>query len=96
MLHRILKPVYFFQPLMSRAEVFKVGVTHYFKPDNSRKLLNYYPIVSPEEGQRRMCEYWRKKTENRRKSVFHQLIVNWIFILISFVVILVGYGFATK
>eukprot|EP00124_Ichthyophonus_hoferi_P004092 Ihof_evm1s411 gene=Ihof_evmTU1s411 len=31
MLHRLIGPIYNFQPLLTRAEVNKIGVTHYFK-----------------------------------------------------------------
>ena len=43
-LHKWISPIFNFQPL-TRAEIFKISVTHYFNPKNIQKDLNYYPII---------------------------------------------------
>ncbi len=35
-IHKIINPIYPFQPLMTRAEVWKVGVTHYMNPKRAQ------------------------------------------------------------
>jgi hypothetical protein len=37
----VIARVYNFQPLLTRAEVFKVGVTHYFAPDKPKRDIGY-------------------------------------------------------
>ena len=41
-------------PMLSRAEVLKVGVSHTFSIAGAAAALGYYPVVSAEEGQRRL------------------------------------------
>ena len=43
-------------PMLSRAEVLKVGVYHTFSISGARDALGYVPVVSAEEGQRRLLE----------------------------------------
>lgn len=45
-------------PLLSRAEVNKVARTHYWKTDRVRTELGYRPLVSRQEGLRRMYTYF--------------------------------------
>ncbi|XP_069822259.1 short-chain dehydrogenase/reductase family 42E member 1 [Dendropsophus ebraccatus] len=42
-LHFLIRPIYNFQPLLTRAEVYKTGVTHYFSIDKAKKELGYEP-----------------------------------------------------
>jgi hypothetical protein len=44
--NRVMARVYNFQPLLTRAEVFKVGVTHYFVPDKPKKDLGCQYLCS--------------------------------------------------
>ncbi len=41
---QVVHPVWDFEPLLVRAEVLKVGVTHYFSIDKARTELGYAPI----------------------------------------------------
>lgn len=41
-------------PLLSRAEVLKVGVSHTFSIEGAAAALGYRPVVSATEGQRRL------------------------------------------
>ncbi|KAM5137874.1 short-chain dehydrogenase/reductase family 42E member 1 [Mantella aurantiaca] len=42
-LHFFIRPFYNFQPLLTRAEVYKTGVTHYFDLGNAERELGYDP-----------------------------------------------------
>lgn len=42
-LHFLIRPFYNFQPLLTRAEVYKTGVTHYFNLAKANKELGYDP-----------------------------------------------------
>ncbi|XP_063802029.1 short-chain dehydrogenase/reductase family 42E member 1 isoform X2 [Pseudophryne corroboree] len=42
--HFLISPVYNFQPLLTRAEVYKTGITHYFCLEKAKKELGYEPM----------------------------------------------------
>lgn len=65
-LHRIVNPIIPFNPLLSRAEVCKVAVTHYFRTDKAERELDWSLLVTPEEGISRMTKYFVKKNELRK------------------------------
>ncbi|EDQ85190.1 uncharacterized protein MONBRDRAFT_29479 [Monosiga brevicollis MX1] len=48
--HRLVGPVFPFEPFLTRAEVFKVGYTHFMDMTPVRADLGYEPIVSAAEG----------------------------------------------
>jgi len=60
-LHHLCKPIYNFTPLLTRSEILKVGVSHYFSVDRVINELSYRPIIPFEEGLRRMVEYFKKR-----------------------------------
>ncbi|XP_060644407.2 short-chain dehydrogenase/reductase family 42E member 1 [Anolis sagrei] len=43
MLHLAVRHLYNFQPLLTRTEVYKTGVTHYFSPEKAKRELGYEP-----------------------------------------------------
>ncbi|XP_004704584.1 short-chain dehydrogenase/reductase family 42E member 1 [Echinops telfairi] len=43
MVHAVVGPLYNFQPFLTRAEVYKTGVTHYFSLEKARRELGYKP-----------------------------------------------------
>ncbi|KAM9764590.1 short-chain dehydrogenase/reductase family 42E member 1 [Menidia menidia] len=43
MIHHLVGPFYNFQPLLTRTEVYKTGVTHYFSMEKARAELGYEP-----------------------------------------------------
>ncbi|GAB4820511.1 hypothetical protein N2152v2_007557 [Parachlorella kessleri] len=47
LLHAAVWRVYNFQPLLTRAEVYKTGVTHYFSMSKARRELGYEPEQLP-------------------------------------------------
>ena len=53
-----VSPRLMFQPFLTRAEVSKVGVTHWFSMEKARTQLGYTPIVAPEEAIKRCIEYY--------------------------------------
>ncbi|ELR21100.1 3beta hydroxysteroid dehydrogenase/isomerase family protein, partial [Acanthamoeba castellanii str. Neff] len=76
--HRVVARVYNFQPLLTRAEVFKVGVTHYFVPDKPKKDLGYRPLVTMKEGMGRVLAYYAEKDiafidGSKRKNLLEQI-----------------------
>lgn len=48
--HRTLAPVFVFEPFLTKAEVCKVGYTHYMDMTGPREALGYEPIISAEVG----------------------------------------------
>jgi hypothetical protein len=56
MIYLLLRPVVDFQPLITRTEVLKVSVTHYFKPDKARRELEYVSKIKSREGMERVIE----------------------------------------
>jgi hypothetical protein len=50
LLHRILRPVYAYQPFLTRTEVRKCAVTHYFSPRRVQEELGYRPVYAPHFG----------------------------------------------
>lgn len=46
-------------PFLTRSEVHKVGVTHFFSMDKARSELGYKPAVTSKEGINRVANYYR-------------------------------------
>ena len=44
--------------LLTRAEVMKVGVSHFFSIDKARELLGYEPTVTSQEGSERLAKFY--------------------------------------
>ncbi|KAJ0025939.1 hypothetical protein Pint_09179 [Pistacia integerrima] len=68
------------QPLILPAEVYKVGVTHYFSFLKAKEELGYVPMVSPREGMAATISYWQ---ERKRKSLDGPTIYAWLFCAIG-------------
>jgi nucleoside-diphosphate-sugar epimerase len=81
-----------FQPMLTRAEVFKVGVTHYFRLDKAKKDLKYRPQKYDMED---IVRWFREKGHERtfrcKKSSYTYMYMIIISILIGVILyILVG------
>ncbi|CAN6253529.1 unnamed protein product [Urochloa humidicola] len=63
------------QPLILPAEVYKVGVTHYFSFLKAREELGYVPLVSPQEGLAATIFYWQ---ERKRRELDGPTIFTWL------------------
>jgi hypothetical protein len=50
------------EPFLTRGEVYKVGVTHYFDISKSRKDFGYVPSFGTPEGAKRIAEYYKLKS----------------------------------
>ncbi|GAV65834.1 3Beta_HSD domain-containing protein [Cephalotus follicularis] len=68
------------QPFILPAEVYKVGVTHYFSFLKARGELGYVPMVTPKEGMAATISYWQ---ERKRKSLDGPTILTWLFVVIG-------------
>ncbi|KAJ4702338.1 putative Hydroxysteroid dehydrogenase [Melia azedarach] len=68
------------QPLILPAEVYKVGVTHYFSFLKAKEELGYVPMVTPREGMTATISYWQEK---KRKGIDGPTIYAWLFSLIG-------------
>ncbi|KAL2242330.1 short-chain dehydrogenase/reductase family 42E member 1 [Sesamum indicum] len=68
------------QPLILPAEVYKVGVTHYFSFLKAKEELGYSPVVSPREGMAATIAYWK---ERKRRTVDGPTIYTWLFVVIG-------------
>jgi nucleoside-diphosphate-sugar epimerase len=49
------------EPFLTRTEVYKVGVTHYFSVGRARKELEYSPRISSQVGSKIVADYYKKK-----------------------------------
>ncbi|CDP07258.1 unnamed protein product [Coffea canephora] len=68
------------QPLMLPAEVYKVGVAHYFSFVKAKEELGYIPMVSPREGMAATISYWQDK---KRRNLDGPTIYAWLFCVIG-------------
>ncbi|XP_020265411.1 short-chain dehydrogenase/reductase family 42E member 1 [Asparagus officinalis] len=64
-------------PLLLPAEVYKIGVTHYFSYLKAREELGYIPMVSPSDGLSKTISYWqeRKRREIEGPTIFTTFLV---------------------
>ncbi|CAF1055357.1 unnamed protein product [Rotaria sp. Silwood1] len=81
------KYIYNFDPFLTRAEVLKVGVTHYANITKAKNLLGYHVKVNPDEAMKKSIQWFNehgyKKTINQDNSKFF-----WLF-LISAVILMI-------
>lgn len=68
MVHGIVNPFYPFEPFVNRAEVCKVGVTHFFRTSKAERDLGWSPLVTPQQGMDRMVAYFQQKQEEKKKA----------------------------
>lgn len=65
--HGIVNPFFPFEPFVNRAEVCKVGVTHFFRTSKAERELGWHLLVTPQEGMDRMVAYFQQKAEEQKK-----------------------------
>lgn len=68
------------QPLILPAEIYKVGVTHYFSYLKAKEELGYIPMVTPREGMASTISYWQ---ERKRRMLDGPTIYAWLFCVIG-------------
>lgn len=52
------------EPFLTQAEVFKVGITHYFSMEKAKRELGYCPTISSLKGAERMADRYRYQESN--------------------------------
>lgn len=65
MVHHIVGPVYNFQPLLTRTEVYKTGVTHYFSMAKAKAELGYEPA---EYNLDEVVQWFKSRGHGRKSS----------------------------
>uniref|UniRef100_A0A2P2JPD2 Hydroxysteroid dehydrogenase n=1 Tax=Rhizophora mucronata TaxID=61149 RepID=A0A2P2JPD2_RHIMU len=70
------------QPFILPAEVYKVGVTHYFSFLKAKQELGYVPMVSPQEGMAATISYWE---DRKRKSLDGPTLYVWLFAVVGMI-----------
>lgn len=65
MIHHLIGPFYNFQPLLTRTEVYKTGVTHYFSMAKAKEELSYEPQEYTLDG---VVEWFRSRGHGRKSS----------------------------
>ncbi|ESO83455.1 hypothetical protein LOTGIDRAFT_197313 [Lottia gigantea] len=90
-IHSIVGRFYNFQPLLTRTEVYKTGITHYFSINKASEELGYKPTVQNDLSQ--VVKYYQKigrvkqpKSSKTLKYYFVNLIIFFIIfsIIMSF------------
>ncbi|KAM9302425.1 short-chain dehydrogenase/reductase family 42E member 1 [Gastrophryne carolinensis] len=86
-LHVLIRPVFNFQPLLTRAEVYKTGVTHYFNLDKARKELGYVPTPF---AMQEVTEWYKAQGYGRRltKATSNSHLWDVVLCLLFIVVLL--------
>jgi len=88
-LHGAISPYYKFQPFMTRTEVYKVAVTHYFNPKKSQEILKYRPVVSWREGQKRLVNFWIQFEKDRRAREGPSSHAVYLYVMIPLLLLLI-------
>lgn len=87
MIHHVVGPFYNFQPLLTRTEVYKTGVTHYFSMAKARAELGYEPR---EYDLEEVVQWFRSRGHGRkhRQTVLGHLILRALILAASVAVAL--------
>ncbi|KAK5873624.1 hypothetical protein PBY51_018649 [Eleginops maclovinus] len=77
MIHLLIGPVYNFQPLLTRTEVYKTGVTHYFSMAKAKEELSYEP---QEYDLDEVVRWFRSRGHGKKSqsSFFGRLILDFL------------------
>ncbi|KAJ7286669.1 hypothetical protein O6H91_Y322900 [Diphasiastrum complanatum] len=81
LLYPLLKSTWMPEPFLLPAEVYKVGVTHYFSLLKAREELGYVPLVDQKEGIRNTLAFFKEK---EKKGVIRPLFIWWFLIVFGF------------
>ncbi|MEQ2286261.1 hypothetical protein AMECASPLE_000605 [Ameca splendens] len=78
-IHLLIGPFYNFQPLLTRTEVYKTGVTHYFSMAKARAELEYEP---QEHNLDEVVQWFKSRGHGKRchSSFFRRFILNILFV----------------
>lgn len=77
-IHHVVGPFYNFQPLLTRAEVYKTGVTHYFSTAKAEAELGYEP---QEHNLDEVVRWFRSRGHGRKRqsSFLSRLLLDILF-----------------
>ncbi|KAJ0742152.1 putative 3-beta-hydroxysteroid-4-alpha-carboxylate 3-dehydrogenase (decarboxylating) [Helianthus annuus] len=78
------------QPLLLPAEVYKVGVTHYFNYLKAKQELGYTPITSPQQGMAATISFFQERKE---KSLDGPTIYEWFFCVFGMSAVIIAAAF---
>eukprot|EP00048_Salpingoeca_helianthica_P016432 m.232284 g.232284 ORF g.232284 m.232284 type:complete len:406 (-) comp18665_c0_seq1:28-1245(-) len=56
--HRLVARVYIFEPFLTRAEVVKVGASHYMSMEDTHADLDYTPLLAPDVAMDRAAQFF--------------------------------------
>ncbi|CAF2750922.1 unnamed protein product [Rotaria sp. Silwood2] len=85
--HIVAKYIYNFSPFLPRAEVLKVGVTHYANITKAKKILGYNVKVSPDKAMQK-CIQWFDE-HGYRKTINKNSFKHFSLVLISLVILMI-------
>ena len=54
------------EPFLTRTEVYKIGIPHYFSMQRANSCLGYKPVVSAQEGVARTVKYFREQQQQQQ------------------------------
>ncbi|XP_076888004.1 uncharacterized protein LOC143538299 [Bidens hawaiensis] len=78
------------QPLLLPAEVYKVGVTHYFNYLKAKQELGYTPITRPEQGMAATISFFKEK---KQKSLDGPTFYEWLFVVFGMSAVIIAAAF---
>ncbi|XP_064617969.1 short-chain dehydrogenase/reductase family 42E member 1-like [Liolophura sinensis] len=88
-LHFFIGHIYNFQPMLTRTEVYKTGVTHYFSVKKAKRDLGYTPVRQNDMGG--IVEYFRKTGHTRarkRGSDGRQILISLLLAILCAIAIM--------
>jgi hypothetical protein len=83
------------EPLLTRAEVLKVGVTHYFRIDRAVSELGYRPILSSQQGALQLAEHYGKPADVLTSRDYFEFVplIWWVLVLTGMTLVFIAaYG----
>ncbi|RUS85401.1 hypothetical protein EGW08_006844 [Elysia chlorotica] len=88
LVHGLVSPVYNFQPILTRTEVYKTGVTHYFSTEAAGRDLGYSPTVQNDLSG--VVTFYRKlgRVKGHQSTTLVYYLVNMIILFLIYHVIL--------
>ncbi|XP_059214631.1 short-chain dehydrogenase/reductase family 42E member 1 [Centropristis striata] len=89
MIHHLIGPFYNFQPLLTRTEVYKTGVTHYFSMAKAKAELNYEP---QEYNLDEVVQWFRSRGHGKKlQSSFLGRLLRDILFVSAFVAVVLSF-----
>lgn len=89
MIHHLVGPIYNFQPLLTRTEVYKTGVTHYFSMAKAKAELGYEP---QEYNLDEVVQWFRRRGHGKmhHSSTLKQLLLD-VLLIAAFILVALSY-----